>query len=1015
MGFLPIFGVALSYFLLGHASFLIAASHGIVTPIIFLPEGVALAAGIIWGPRVSMGVFLGQLLLALSRGQTWMLALAIAAVNALEAIIGALLARHWGISPTRLTFASYGRLILLIFFILQPFSATFGTASLWMAVSLQSIQDATDAWLSWWIGNALAQSLLVPLLLGVLHVPWSKLRQDLLRCSLPAILLIPALELAFFSPIADQGTPAVLLLCAPLLLWIAGWGGIALASLATTLVVLAILILTGQGYGSFVHDSVVDVFNLNTFILGLALTTQAFSLLDSERKAREDRLLRSKHALRQQKDRLDDVIWGADVGTWDWTVRTGAVTYNARWAEMLGYSLQELAPLNIETWRGLTEPGDLLMASQLHQDCFRRESDSFECEIRMQHKEGHWVWVQDRGRVVEWGGDGQAVRMSGTHVDITRRKMVELKLKASEEKYRELSAQLEQRVAERTTELEASDALYRRLFNSTSDSILILDLDGHLINVNDEACRQYGYTREELLNMHISQIDTPEEAVHVPGRMQQIHQHAHAAFEAVHRDARGEIHHVDVRVSKIDYDGCEALFSFCRDITQEKADRERVEYLAFHDALTDLPNRRLAQDRLSIALAIGKRQQTQLGVLILDIHQLRHVNDLYGHEIGDLLLRQVGQRMQGSLRGADSVARLGGDEFLVIMSNLGQGCEMGYVTAPCDRLLAALAEPFDVDGWQIEITSSVGISLFPKDGETAEILIRNADIAGRESKQHGPQHYAFFEEDMTAKLMQHLVVRDGLRSAVADQSFELHYQPQIELSSGKMIGVEALLRWRRSDGQLIGPADFIQVAEESGLIVPIGRWVLQEACRQAVTWRTIFESPFVMAVNVSANQFKNHHFGQEVLSVLAETGLDPRGLELELTESVLIDGESSIEETLTLWKTRGIQLSIDDFGTGYSGLYYLKRLQVDKVKLDRCFVSHIQTQDVDRAIVQAIIQMARALNLKTIAEGVEDESLAKVLLKMGCDEAQGYYYAQPMPPHELEKWLTSRNFLTRAC
>ena len=261
---------------------------------------------------------------------------------------------------------------------------------------------------------------------------------------------------------------------------------------------------------------------------------------------------------------------------------------------------------------------------------------------------------------------------------------------------------------------------------------------------------------------------------------------------------------------------------------------------------------------------------------------------------------------------------------------------------------------------------------------------------------------------MAAKLMQHLVVRDELRSAIADQSFELHYQPQIELTSGKMTGVEALLRWRRSDGQLTGPADFIQVAEESGLIVPIGRWVLQEACRQAAIWRTMFEFPFLMAVNVSANQFKNHHFGQEVLSILAETGLDPRELELELTESVLIDEASSIEETLALWKTRGIQLSIDDFGTGYSGLYYLKRLQVDKVKLDRCFVSHIQTQDVDRAIAQAIIQMAQALNLKTIAEGVEDESLANVLLKMGCDEAQGYYYAQPMPAHELENWVTTK-------
>lgn len=718
------------------------------------------------------------------------------------------------------------------------------------------------------------------------------------------------------------------------------------------------------------------------------------------------------------RERLALAVDAGRIGIWHANLRDNTLEWSSLAREYLG--IPEDVPASYELFIECIHPEDRDRILKLGEYALATLG-GLNYEYRIPQPDGSVRWISGMGRVYS-DADGVPVRLDGVMIDITEQKEREESLLRSKKKLREISLQLKERIAERTAELVAantslmkSEAIYRRLFNSTSDSILILDLDGHVINVNDEACRQYGYTREELLNMHISQIDTPEEAVHVPGRMRQIHQHGHATFEAVHRDARGEIHHVDVRVSKIDYGGREALFSFCRDITQEKADRERVEYLAFHDALTDLPNRLLAQDRLSMALTIGKRQQTQVGVLVLDIHQLRHVNDLYGHEVGDLLLKQVGQRMQGSLRGADSVARLGGDEFLVIMSNLGQGCEIRYLTALCDRLLAVLAEPFDVDGWQVEISSSIGIALFPKDGETAEILIRNADIAGRESKQLGSQHYAFFEEDMTAKLMQHLVVRDGLRSAIADQCFELHYQPQIELSSGKMTGVEALLRWRRSDGELAGPADFIRVAEESGLIVPIGRWVLQEACRQAAIWRTMFESPFLMAVNVSANQFKNHHFGQEVLSILAETGLDPRELELELTESVLIDEASSIEETLTLWKTRGIQLSIDDFGTGYSGLYYLKRLQVDKVKLDRCFVGHIQTQDVDRAIVQAIIQMAQALNLKTIAEGVEDESLANVLLKMGCDEAQGYYYAQPMPAHQLEKWLTSRNFLTTAC
>ena len=434
----------------------------------------------------------------------------------------------------------------------------------------------------------------------------------------------------------------------------------------------------------------------------------------------------------------------------------------------------------------------------------------------------------------------------------------------------------------------------------------------------------------------------------------------------------------------------------------------RIEYLAYHDEMTGLPNRVLGQYQLQQALATARRHQQGLAVVYLDLDRFKYVNDTHGHAAGDQLLRELARRMAGLLRAEDSLCRLAADEFMLVLPGLTPGEAMAAVAPVCERLLASLAAPCEIAGRQIHASFSIGVAVYPEDGAEGEALMRYADTALFEAKRAGRQTYRFFEARMNDELTRFLETRDALRLALERQEFVLHYQPQLDLRTGRVVGVEALLRWQRPDAGLVLPGAFIGVAEESGLIVSIGRWVLMEACRQAAAWRAAGWPDLVMAVNLSSVQFRQGQVMADVSQALADSGLDPQGLELELTESLLLQGEEAVLAALAQWKARGIHLAIDDFGTGYSSLAYLKRFPVDKIKIDRSFVVNLQDDPGDRAIVGAMIQIARSLNLKTIAEGVEEAALAGRLKKMGCDEVQGYLYARPLAAEDLERWWRER-------
>lgn len=431
-------------------------------------------------------------------------------------------------------------------------------------------------------------------------------------------------------------------------------------------------------------------------------------------------------------------------------------------------------------------------------------------------------------------------------------------------------------------------------------------------------------------------------------------------------------------------------------------DQERIRQLAWYDSLTGLPNRALLQDRLGVATAGAMRDQETLATLCIDLDQFKNINDSLGHASGDRLLQQVARRIADCVRASDTVARLGGDEFVIIMPNIRAPADAAFLA---EKILAAVARPYVIDGRDLYITPSIGIAVCPEDGCDFESLIQHADAAMYLAKEHGRNNYQYFTAALNARAVERLSLESALRGALERRELSLHYQPQINLASGAIIGVEALLRWRHPVLGWVAPDRFIPVAEDSGLIVPIGAWVLQEACRQARAWQAAGLAPLLMAVNVSGVQFHQADLAETVRDILAEHGLAAASLEIEVTESVLMKSADSAVEILRKFREMGVRLAIDDFGTGYSSLSYLKRFPIDKLKIDRSFVSDITTDPDDAAIASAIIAMAHRLRLKVIAEGVETPGHLGFLLQEGCDEAQGYHYSKPLPPDDLERLM----------
>ncbi len=547
--------------------------------------------------------------------------------------------------------------------------------------------------------------------------------------------------------------------------------------------------------------------------------------------------------------------------------------------------------------------------------------------------------------------------------------------------------------------------LAEKVIESSLEGIMITDDKSVIVSVNPAFTRLTGYSAEEVVGKTPAVLNSGRHDKSFYDAMwRRLREHGHWQGEVWNRRKSGEIYPELLTIAAITArDGqlthYAALFS---DITELKESEERIRHLAYYDALTGLPNRRLLDDRLRVALAHAHRNQRQLAVLFIDLDRFKRINDSLGHEVGDRLLVAIAQRLRDIVREDDTVARMGGDEFVAVLSDIENP---DHAVQIARRLIESLKQPVYVGSHELVVTTSIGVSIYPDDGESAAGLVKNADIAMYRAKDTGRNSFQLYAPAMNARTLEHLALESALHRALERSEFELYYQPLYEAGQCRMVAAEALLRWRHPDLGLVPPADFIPLAEETGLILPIGTWVLRDACRQLALWQQQGHEALHVSVNISARQFHQPDFIAQAAHIVQAAGLSPRQLTLELTESMLMDDALETSRMLTQLHELGFGIAMDDFGTGYSSLSYLKRFPLSELKIDRVFIRDIERSAEDAAIVSATIGLAHSLGLRVVAEGVETVQQLAFLQQQGCDILQGFHFSPPVTVAEFEKLL----------
>jgi diguanylate cyclase (GGDEF)-like protein len=567
-------------------------------------------------------------------------------------------------------------------------------------------------------------------------------------------------------------------------------------------------------------------------------------------------------------------------------------------------------------------------------------------------------------------------------------------------------------------ELKKTLSLLNATIESTRDGILVVDLTGKIISFNTKFVDMWHIpsyiinSRDDsaALNCVLDQLSEPEIFIK---KVQELYAQPDAESYDLLQFKDGRIFERYSRPQRIEEKCVGRVWSF-HDITIQKRAEEQIAQMAYFDVLTNLPNRYLFKDRLNQAILYAEKYKKLLAIIYLDLDEFKRVNDTFGHNFGDKILQAVSDRLEKSIRKIDTlsriegdglettVARLGGDEFTILLRELKENKDASRVA---QRIVDLFSQPFHIENRLIFITTSIGMALYPNDGQDVDTLLKNADTAMYHAKEKGRNHFQFFSEHMNIEVLERFSMENSLRNAADKKDFQLYYQPQFDSSTGRIIGVEALIRWMHPEKGMLLPDTFIPISEDSGLIMPIGSWVLRTACEQNKAWQIEGFPPIYVTVNISGIQFRQKNFLESVAQTLLDTGLEPQYLELELTESILMEPTETTFNTLNELKATGVRIAIDDFGKGYSSLGYLKRLPIDTLKIDRSFVHDIISNPDDRAIVRAIISLARSLNLKVIAEGVETHEQLSYLQEQGTDGIQGFLLSEPITPNSFTQLL----------
>jgi diguanylate cyclase (GGDEF)-like protein/PAS domain S-box-containing protein len=690
--------------------------------------------------------------------------------------------------------------------------------------------------------------------------------------------------------------------------------------------------------------------------------------------------------IRESEERYRATFEQAAVGIVHASFEGRFLRCNARFAEIVGYPLDEVSGMTFEQ---ITSAEDIAASAHAMRQV-RNGSVSETWEKRYLRKDGSFIWVKVTTSALH-DHEGRPIHYISVVQDINARKAAEDSLAAAQET------------------LRVSEARYRTVFQTSLDGIAISRMDdGRYIDVNQALLNILKYEREEVIGRTSTELGLwPDEGTR-RNLMDLLRRDSCFRDLAVpFRRKNGENFWMQVSASLIEIDGVTCVLSAIRDTSEIRAAEERIKELAFYDPLTNLPNRRLLLDRLQLGIGPDTRNPPRRALLFIDLDEFKKLNDTVGHQMGDLLLKDVAVRLTGCVRGSDTVARCGGDEFAVILEGLSGASDEASAQAMivAEKILSALSQPYVIEGREFHKTASIGIVVFGGQPETAHDVLQQAEIAMHDAKDEGRKSIRCFTPALQAAVRAFTTLEEEVHQAIKKKEFLLHYQPQVD-SSG-LIGAEALVRWRHPKRGLLSPNEFIPMAEESGLILPLGGGILEIACAQIAAWANPNQIiPLVVAVNISARQFRQPDFVDQVLAALDRTGASPRNLKLELTESMLVDNIEDVISKMTTLKSHGLSFSLDDFGTGYSSLSYLKRLPLDQLKIDRSFVRDILADITSGAIARTIISLSQAMGFSVIAEGIETEEQREFLASLGCHAFQGFLFSRPLPYEQFERsWL----------
>lgn len=678
----------------------------------------------------------------------------------------------------------------------------------------------------------------------------------------------------------------------------------------------------------------------------------------------------------QNEERWKYALEGSGDGIWDWDVQAKRMLFSKNWAKILGFEEDEIG-IGMEDWVKRVHPDDLPRIFADVQAHLEGKTPAYINEYRCLAKDGTWKWILDRGMVVSRTEDGKPLRMVGTHTDISERKKI-----------------------------EESMQLASLVYQNSSEGMTVTDVDGTILNINPAFTEITGYTLEDVAgkNHDFLNAGRQDEAFY-KAMWQAIRSTGRWQGEVWNKRKNGEVYVEWLSINTIyNEDGTPhrrvSLFS---DITKKKETEELVWKQANFDALTGLPNRRMFLDRLEQEIKKAHRAHQRMAIMLLDLDHFKEINDTLGHDIGDSLLQEAANRLVSCVRETDTVARLGGDEFTVILGSLHESKDVERVY---QSILRRLAEPFQLGSEVAYVSVSIGITLYPEDATSMDELLKNADQAMYEAKSQGRNRYSYYTPSMQEAAQNRMRLVNDLHGALVDNQFRVLYQPIVDLATGDIYKAEALIRWQHPTRGLISPADFIPVAEDTGMIIDIGDWIFKQAANQVKRWREIHHDGFQISVNKSPVQFLNEgKTHNSWILYLEKLGLSGDSIVVEITERLLMDARTIVIDKLTEFHDAGMQVSLDDFGTGYSSLSYLKKFNIDYLKIDKSFIYSLARNSVDMALCEAIIHMSHRLGMKVVAEGVETEEQRDLLLSAGCDFAQGYLFSPPIAAAEFEKLL----------